>query len=145
MMDWLREIFYLFQIAFAYFAIIPIFFGGILLAWTTSKIINPWIRMPTQAIIVVLQALGFMGFVDRLDVTNLLFFVPFWSRYPYLNMAALLFFWIPVIAQLVYVNKHLSPKPWLAAVIAASVGVAAIIAGCVFLFIGGVAVGAQSD
>ncbi len=96
-------------------------------------------------IVVVFQALGFAGLLDRLDVTSLLFFVPFWSRYPYINMAALLFFWIPVIAQLVYVNKNPSPQPWLAAVIAASIGVAAIIAGCVFLFIGGVAVGAQSD
>jgi hypothetical protein len=95
---------------FGYPTLLPITLGGIFLAWSASKISNIRVQAFAQFIVVVLQVLVF------------------WILFPE-GSNVLLFFLIPVVAQLVYVNKNPAPKPWMAALI----GLLAVVAGFVLL------------
>jgi hypothetical protein len=88
----------LFQGIFGFIALLQITFSGIFLAWSASKISNIWVRALAQFIGVVLQVLvSFFLF----PIESMVFAV----------------LWIPVVAQLVYVNKNPAPKLWKAALI----------------------------
>jgi hypothetical protein len=148
-MNWLKDVFYVFPIAFASGAFLPALVCGIFIAWIGSKTYNIWIRIFLQLIIAVLQGLSFaVGnfFIfnfDLVDIKSKLFFflVPFFWRYPYINTVPVLFFWFPAIMQLIYANTKTSIPLWKRSLI----GVSALVVGCIILFVGGWLVGAETD
>lgn len=79
-------------------ALLWITFSGIFLAWSASKISNIRARALAQFIGVVLQVLIFLFLFPEESIV-------------------FAFLWIPLIAQLVYVNKNPAPKLWKATLI----------------------------
>lgn len=145
MLDWLREVFFGLNAILGYLTLFPITIGGALMAWFAARASNVRQRILVSlgiAIIVttaIFSILAYM-FIDRIgDALNA--FLPAWIDYPYLNLAPLVFIWIPITWQLIYVNKSSAPHPW----ISARIGAVVTLAGFFFILFGAIIVGAEMD
>ena len=139
-MQWVRDVMWGFNAITAYATVIPIMLGGAAMAAITARVRTTGLRVLGISSVIVLQALASTVFYRSIAALGLIL-LPVTTEYPYLSTPSLLFFWIPVVAQVLYIARAESPRPLRAAL----TGLAAVAAGFVFLLVGAPLVGAEMD
>jgi len=137
-MDWLREVFWVFNAVTGYITVLPLAVAGAVAALVIGR------RPGTSRWLIHGVCILVAGAVSSLFYGPpgfLLVMSPVTPYSPYANAASMFMFWLPVGMQGFYVHK--SPRPrWYAAAGLAVVGV--FLGGLIIATVGG-AVGAQTD
>jgi hypothetical protein len=145
-MGWLAEVFFQLGALVVWVTTVPVVIGGALMGLAGAKIRRKRQRAAVLAGIVVVQAMAsfihwFLPTGGTVSENLVLLFSPLRFDYPFLNIWSLLFFWVPVLGEFVYVIRRPIPRPWLPPLI----GLGLLCLGAAFFLGVGSLVGAQAD
>ena len=141
-MLWLQEIFFELIALMAYITVIPVVGIGILLAWIAPRMSGSRLRV---------LAVGFVGVAAVCSLSFLFyrpaffavafFLLPVVPSYPYLHSGSILFVWIPIGAEMLYVIRKPLPKP----LIAGLIGFCLVAINFILLLVIAASIGAEMD